>query len=397
MQSTEKEMSSTGSYNSEDLKNYFSDEPQAAAQNNPDILSSQKTDHLMETHPKTPSRIYLYLLFGGLVLIAGGLFFIRQKYSGVEPPPSQITLSPTEVPESSVTPSPETSTIEDWVTFENQNMGFSIKYPAYYIPKEETDLGPDDKRVNFRVESGDVGNYNFDSFSVHVSKAVLPDFPYDEKPSGGYTLDGMKGIYAEFPKGYGDGPVGYSPPFVVVYAEKQGELYQIKFNGVSDVKNQTITQILSTFKFTSSEKTSSIPSGFTTYKNSAYNYNLSFPSTWKAYDQSSGPGVTMATSRSELVDIMDTTRPASLPYPSEVVALQHYSEIPALYSSWKRSDTIINDIPTRIYENSNEGSVVYIFTAPEMASFMELRFNGSKEVRSYKTFEQIASTFKFVF
>ncbi len=162
-----------------------------------------------------------------------------------------------------------------------------------------------------------------------------------------------------------------------------------------DVQEEVLEKTLSTFEFTDTNEVMVPGDSQTTYTNTAYSYSVSFPSSWKAYDQASGPGVSVATPRSDIVDVIDKTQSASIPYPSGVIVFQHHSEIPELYTSWTRSDTSINGIHTRIYENTNEASVVYIFTAPEMASFMEVRFNASKEVPAYKTFESIISTFKF--
>lgn len=360
---------------SKEFQNQFADEPE--------------TFH--DSKPVKQNPFYLYGLIALLCLIAVGMFALRRMAPIAPKATDQASLSPTKVPVEP-TAQPTADDTATWKTFESPEMGFSIKYPQYYLPKEETDLGPNDQRVNFMAESGDVGFYNFSGFSIHVSKGTLPEFPYDEKPTGGYTLGGLNGIYLELPKGYADG-AGVTTPFSVVYVEKSGKLYQVQFNGVSNLKDQTITQILSTFKFTDEKaKTSSTPSGFTSYKNTALQYSLTLPSTWRAYDQVSGSA---AKPTSDIVDIMDINRPASTPYPSGVIEITTYSSMVNAYASWQHSTKTINDIVVQVYENENETASVYLFPQPNRDSFIQLKFNGSKESSYYPGFVQIASSFKF--
>ncbi len=193
--------------------------------------------------PQKPSNLLLILMVLVLVGLVGYGGYYAGKYFSA-PTTQYIAPTPLAIP---VVPTPAASvdSTADWKTYQNKEMGFSIKYPSYYIPREVTDLGPNDQRVIFLAESGDVG---LSSFSVHVSKAELPEFPYDEKPTGEYTLDGTKGNYIELPKGYGDGP-GFTQPFIATYVAKLGRLHQIKFDGVSSINDKTVDQILSTFKF----------------------------------------------------------------------------------------------------------------------------------------------------
>lgn len=142
--------------------------------------------------------------------------------------------------------SPEPSTDNDIKTYTSSTMNFSVKYPSYYLLKEIDDLGVNDKRAVFLAESGDVG---LSGFSIFTSSNELPQYPYDQEPSGKYTIDGIEGIYAELPKGYGDGGDFAPSPLLAVYVEKNGTLYQFNFNGVSSIEDKRVRQILASIQF----------------------------------------------------------------------------------------------------------------------------------------------------
>lgn len=135
-----------------------------------------------------------------------------------------------------------------WKTYNGKTVPIKVQYPSYYVPRELDDLGPNSYRIEFLAESGDV---QLSSFTISQSTSgVLPQYPYDQEPTGNYTVSGIKGIYQELPEGYQDAANISPQPMLSVYIVNEGKLYEISFFGVSEISNPVIKQILSTFEFT---------------------------------------------------------------------------------------------------------------------------------------------------
>ena len=135
---------------------------------------------------------------------------------------------------------------ENWQTYNSSSMGFSIKHPPSYVANEVTDIGPITKRIDL-IDNGS----QISMISILVSPGSLPEFPWDQKPTGEFTLDGYGGNYVELPIGYPDGLFSGEPdPFVSIHIQKGTDVYEINFTGIARVDDIFLNQILSTFEFT---------------------------------------------------------------------------------------------------------------------------------------------------
>lgn len=143
------------------------------------------------------------------------------------------------------TPTATADATANWKTYTNAKMKFTIGFPQEFIAEEITDIGPNDQRVVFKG-----GSNTISSFSVSTSPSDLPQYPYDQKPTGSYSLDGNKGIYLQLPQGYADGLNSNPPPLLALYFKQASMLYQINFYGTSTLSDILVQDILSTFKFT---------------------------------------------------------------------------------------------------------------------------------------------------
>lgn len=141
-----------------------------------------------------------------------------------------------------------------------------------------------------------------------------------------------------------------------------------------------------------------------TYTNTQFDYSISYPSMWKAYNVVAGGGSTSeALASSLIVDISDTTQ-ASRPYPNGVITIQGLDAAPSFGSPWIKTNKTINGINATVYEYSGEAydantqdgpSIIYIFDNSK-GKYIEVVFRSSKEDSIRKTFDQILSTFKLI-
>ncbi len=183
----------------------------------------------------TPVLIIIVLALIGIVV---AYYFGMQKVD-IQNPTETVVSKATNIPIQN-TPDPTTN----WKTYISNEMKFSLKHPLGYSEEEINDLGPNDKRVIFKSSTNKIT-----SFTVSTSPAKLPDYPFDQKPTGNYSLDGYQGLYVELPNGYPDGGDAAPSPSLAIYIQNGNKLYQITFYGVSSISDPLVAQILSTFKF----------------------------------------------------------------------------------------------------------------------------------------------------
>jgi hypothetical protein len=95
---------------------------------------------------------------------------------------------------------------------------------------------------------------NLKSFSVRIvdTKGQLSQYIFDQKPTGTFEHNGARGVYAEMPKGYSDGPnTGNAPsPMVAVYLLYGQKEYRIVFSGVSSIQDPEVKTVLAGLTFT---------------------------------------------------------------------------------------------------------------------------------------------------
>lgn len=371
---------------SKEFQNQFADEP---VESQP---RKQESEAFHDSKPAKQNPIYLYGLIAMLCLIAVGLFALRRMTPIAPKKTDQTTLSPTEVP---VNPTAQPQTTNETASWrEMKQSGWTFKVPTNwkYLKCSEDLLfvGPPDDSW---MQKDQIIECNFDATPGWVMISRTNNLKIPTAQDGvevvskvNIKVDGKDVVVQQEVVREGQG-AGAS---VRAYIPSENTILILHQD--TPEKKALFDQILSTFKFTGSESTSSVPSGFTSYKNTALQYSLTLPSTWRAYDQVSGSA---AKPTSEIVEIMDINKPASTPYPSGVIEITTYSSMVNAYASWQHSTKTINDIVVQVYENENEAASVYLFPQPNRDSFIQLKFNGSKESSYYPGFVQIASSFKF--
>jgi len=124
-------------------------------------------------------------------------------------------------PNCEFTPCP-VSSISVQKMYEGRLNPFTLNYPSTYEIElaDVEDANNAIEQVIFRNAMSTV-----DEFSIRVDKKVtkLPEFPYDQEPTGEYTLDGVAGKYLELPQGYADGANGNPRSVQKVFMKEMGE------------------------------------------------------------------------------------------------------------------------------------------------------------------------------
>ena len=162
-----------------------------------------------------------------VVVIIGGIFLVEKgKLNSI------INIK---------TPVPNTSLNlpANLKTYNGTSYPYQISYPGEFIHDVRDDITGDQERVNFSNTKTDE---LLSSFMVSVLKANLPTY------TGKYTVANIEGVYVQFPNGAGPGEGGI--PSINVFIKKGDVLYGFTFRGTTDIKNTTVVQILSSFKFT---------------------------------------------------------------------------------------------------------------------------------------------------
>ncbi len=137
-------------------------------------------------------------------------------------------------------------------TYQGRLSSFTINYPSSY-QATQADVNDSSQTPNQVIEQMIFKDptSKVEEFSVRVDKSVttLPVYPYDQKPTGTYTLDKVAGIYLELPNGYGDGGNWKPRPTTYLIFIHDNREYELTFFGVSDIKNPEIQAILKGFRF----------------------------------------------------------------------------------------------------------------------------------------------------
>lgn len=232
-----------------------------------------------------------------VILVAVGLlvYFIMPKNY---PNTVQLTLSPiitpiiTSTPEPTLTPTLEPAIvptpapnmdINSWKTFRNEKFAYSVKYPVewYFYADNSSDvfIQPDDIK---NIPEDSAPGQHASALEINITSVKSG---YDPIKAGGYdqigtgisftkesvTIGGVQGLKAiSACDGVGCG----NPEWFVI---KDNYLYHFNSNlGHSEI----FDKIISTFKFIEKDKVT----GWNIYRNEEHGYNVSYPSSWFAYD-----------------------------------------------------------------------------------------------------------------
>lgn len=221
--------------------------------------------------------IHLGLILVVLVFGIGALVFVMYKTNS-------LPVVTTGQPPNSLSPTPETVMQEDgivdnWLDYSHQNLGLQLQYPEGYTIEEQNDLGLNEFRAVFKNAKATIS-----SFSVFVGPdpGSLPQYPYDHKPTGEYSVAGARGIYLELPEGYSDGLESNPPPLLSIYFRNGGKFYKVNFYGISDIHNQNINQILSTFEFVGQDNPRTT---WKTYTDPTHNFIINYPASYTVSGQ----------------------------------------------------------------------------------------------------------------
>jgi hypothetical protein len=136
---------------------------------------------------------------------------------------------------------------DDTKTYTGRFHSFSLRYPSTYTAEidDVKDTNHVIEQVIFKDPVGLV-----EEFVVRVDAQItsLPEYPYDQLPTGRYTLDGVAGIYLELPQGYGDGGNWKPRPTTYLFFNNNAG-YELTFYGVSNINDPYVQQILNGFSF----------------------------------------------------------------------------------------------------------------------------------------------------
>lgn len=214
--------------------------------NQPPIPPQTKTNLMMP--------VVITLLISAVIFGFGGYYFGKQSLTTQKVAENiQTSPTPTSSPVLSPTVAPTGSdSITSFKTYKGTIYPYQVTYPVEFI-YENKDVTSEIERAVFNNSKSD---QTLTSFMIYVLKGKLPDPSKiyidktgDQKLTGKYILAGTEGIYIELPNGQGGGEEAQIPR-TEVYIERNGILYSFDFFGVSSSKNETINQVLSSFKFT---------------------------------------------------------------------------------------------------------------------------------------------------
>lgn len=193
------------------------------------------------------------LVLLGVVLVLTIIIYITVS--------KQKDISKTSVPSINITPN-MTSTSEDSRSEDIKNnlnvykgsiYPYEISYPAVFN-YENHDISPESERAVFKSIKT---TSTLKQFVILVYKGELPDSNKiyidktgSQKISGEFSLTNKKAIYIELPHGQGEDPES-NIPRLEVYVKDNDEVYSFIFYGVSDSKDITVNQILTSFKLLS--------------------------------------------------------------------------------------------------------------------------------------------------
>ena len=244
-------------------------------QTTPSPDSSQKVDTLQnvqeETQEKKPNKKLNKWLFTGLAIVVlaalgvAGLFIYQNSQkkvtSGEATPTISPISSPSPFPTGVTSPTPVADPMADWLTYTNANICYTFKYPqkvTLTVRQEEKIIhlslwGPTQQED---TEFYDGISLSF-SFPLEISGVSLEDYvdsKIEESKESGEILKPKEAIAINGINGYTYTSQGLGT-FQNIYLQSPDKTCTVEItNATVDPTNQgyqeTVNQILSTFKFT---------------------------------------------------------------------------------------------------------------------------------------------------
>ncbi|HEX7018185.1 MAG TPA: hypothetical protein VF209_04740 [Patescibacteria group bacterium] len=214
------------------------------------------------TPPATKLQFFLYGLVGVFVAIslaligAAGGYYLGQQ-SSVEPERTIVPVTPSPRVNSSPTPTSTSSA----KLYQGRHSTFSFFYPASFS-YEITDVEAGNEQIEQVLFTSQDPSTTLDRIILYVSSnptGQLPEYPYDQPPTGEYILGSVPGIYLELPEGYSDGLQADPPPLTAVFVVHEGKTYKVTFEGATSIQDPLIQEVLKSFSFDSSQ--SIVPDG----------------------------------------------------------------------------------------------------------------------------------------
>lgn len=362
----------------------------------------------LHTEIQKKNRKYLILgLVALLLIILAGLGYVILNSEKIDSNYSD----PSPTPEATSDP------MADWKTYNNEEFGFSVSYTQdmdlYILDKDMLNpvdalgkilfLRPTPKELagSYSWDLSIYSNPLFKTFEDYKNPTINKvDSPCE--PNTKSVKDIMFNDIAgkELSVTCFEGATNETIVNKFWFVERLGKTFVFHPNYKLLNDEGIYNQILSTFKFIENE-TSPTSNNQKTYKNTFLGYSISFPNNWEAhhYNPSSGSSQ-KASAASQIVEIGDTTK-SSAPYPSGIIRIQGFDEIPKYDSSWTKSIEFTDSKVTATkYEkqDAEDGPTTsYFFQNSPGARYIEVKFVSSKEGTTYKTLEQMVNSFKFEF
>lgn len=250
----------------------------------------------LDNHPIPPQKsptipILITLLI--LALSAAGYFFYQTQMlsNSLETP----------FPTTSPTPAPSPDPTANWLTYQNTNLGFSFSYPPTMEIDDQLQTSTDPREWTTKKSLTLSDSETNCNFSLMINPDGFgPNFPnkteqvsyHDDK---GFTIDQTI-----------ENTENLTPNlYTVIYTSAAAPKINENIHGIwsqascqtsstaPEYIDNTFSQILSTFKFTSAQPSADI-SNWKTYTNNTYHYTIKYPTDWtiddsKANDNSYAP------------------------------------------------------------------------------------------------------------
>jgi len=188
--------------------------------------------------PEIRSLILPVIFLVIISFLVVGLILIANK-------PKVSNLPPTQIPISTVEPTPVPNPTENWKTYENEELGFTLKYPKEW---NEVGTGEFELGSGTKIESADK------SFSLGLLTGINKGYSYEKnkefiymfKQGGGEVAEVTGGIASKTEVNY----QGAKTITSFILSDKN-EVYSLSLvsSDKNNLTNSIFDQILSTFRF----------------------------------------------------------------------------------------------------------------------------------------------------